>query len=338
MRHAAIKRIKRTVLQAARTAGIFRLMADSPWRRNRLLILCYHGLSLRDEHVWNPLLYITPERFREHMELIRHRRANVLALDDAIDRLQAGTLPRRSVAITFDDGFYDFYRHAWPTLREFELPCTVYLTTYYCKHHLPVFDLTVDYLLWKSGARMLDGKPLGLEESLDLSTMQARWRSTSMVREFTRRNRLSALEKDAFARRLAEFLNIDYAALVDDRLFQIMRPEQVRESARAGIAIELHTHRHRTPEDRELFVREVRDNCAEIMALTGRQPRHFCYPSGVYKREFLSWLAESGVRTATTCDEGFSTARDNLLLLPRLLDDSRVSLEEFDAWLCGVPN
>jgi peptidoglycan/xylan/chitin deacetylase (PgdA/CDA1 family) len=146
------------------------------------------------------------------------------------------------------------------------------------------------------------------------------------------------LEKDAFAHRLAEFLKIDYAALVDSHLLRIMRPEQVRESAGAGIAIELHTHRHRTPEARDLFVREVRDNCAEILALTGRRPRHFCYPSGVYKREFLPWLEESGVRTATTSHEGFATAGDNLLLLPRLFVDSNVSLEEFDAWLCGVPN
>jgi peptidoglycan/xylan/chitin deacetylase (PgdA/CDA1 family) len=333
-----IKRCKRTVLQVARAAGVFRLMADSFWRRNRLLILCYHGLSLRDEHVWNPLLYMTPERFREHMEIIRRRGANVLTLDDAIDRLQAGTLPRRSVVITFDDGFYDFYRYAWPVLHELNFPSTVYLTTYYCRHPLPVFDLMVDYLLWKSGARALDAKPLGLEHPLDLSTVAARWRSTASVLEFTRRNGFSALEKDAFARRLADFLNIDYAALVDARLFCIMRPEQVRETAKAGIGIELHTHRHRTPVDHELFLGEVKDNLVEIADLTGRRPRHFCYPSGVYQREFLPWLEESGVCTATTCDEGFATAGDNLLLLPRLLDDSRVSREEFDAWLCGLPN
>jgi hypothetical protein len=174
--------------------------------------------------------------------------------------------------------------------------------------------------------------------ALDLSTIPARRHSTATLVEFTRRNGLSGLEKDAFAHRLAEFLKIDYAALVDSHLLRIMRPEQVRESAGAGIAIELHTHRHRTPEARDLFVREVRDNCAEILALTGRRPRHFCYPSGVYKREFLPWLEESGVRTATTSHEGFATAGDNLLLLPRLFVDSNVSLEEFDAWLCGVPN
>ena len=54
---------KLAVLRTLRALGGFGLVAGSGWRRRRLLILCYHGFSLRDEHRWNPDLYVTGEHF-----------------------------------------------------------------------------------------------------------------------------------------------------------------------------------------------------------------------------------------------------------------------------------
>jgi hypothetical protein len=60
-------------------------------------------------------------------ELGRHR---VVDLDIALDELQAGD-DSPKVVITFDDGFEDVYRTAWPLLREAGLPFTLYVTTAY---------------------------------------------------------------------------------------------------------------------------------------------------------------------------------------------------------------
>lgn len=50
--------IKHTALEALRGVGAFDAVSRSKWRRSRLLVLCYHGISLDDEHEWNPGLYI----------------------------------------------------------------------------------------------------------------------------------------------------------------------------------------------------------------------------------------------------------------------------------------
>jgi peptidoglycan/xylan/chitin deacetylase (PgdA/CDA1 family) len=60
-------------------------------------------------------------------ELARHR---VVTLDTALDALAAGD-DAPKVVITFDDGFVDVYRTAWPLLRETGLPFTLYVTTAY---------------------------------------------------------------------------------------------------------------------------------------------------------------------------------------------------------------
>src|SRR5579862_8925819 len=142
--------IKKAVLQSLRSTGMFSL-ASRLRRKNSLVILCYHGISLRDEHEWAGGLYVTPGFFRRRLEFLRDWNANVLPLAEGLTRLREGTLPPRSVVLTFDDGFYDFYAHAFPALREFEYPCTVYLTTWYTRHRVPIFNLVVNYLLWKRG-------------------------------------------------------------------------------------------------------------------------------------------------------------------------------------------
>ena len=124
-----LREAKVGVLRLAAASGLSRLIGDSAWRRRRLLILCYHGVSRQDEHEWNSL-YVTPETLRRRMELIVQERCNVLPLSQALGQLQKGTLPPRAIAITFDDGFYDFYSTAFPILESFGFPVTLYLTTY----------------------------------------------------------------------------------------------------------------------------------------------------------------------------------------------------------------
>jgi peptidoglycan/xylan/chitin deacetylase (PgdA/CDA1 family) len=115
-----------------------------------------------------------------------------------------------------------------------------------------------------------------------------------------------------------------------------MTPAEARELASAGCDIQLHTHRHRTPHDRALFAREIRENRARIEAQTSHGAVHFCYPSGVTAPEFLPWLRELGVQSATTCAPGLATAPVEPLLLPRLVDHAGLNAVEFEGWMAGV--
>ncbi|HWW77793.1 MAG TPA: polysaccharide deacetylase family protein [Pyrinomonadaceae bacterium] len=333
----ALKGIKRAALRSLKTAGAFRLVGGSNWRRRRLLILTYHGVSLDDEHLWRGALYVSPETFRSRMSALKRCGASVLPLGEAVQRLYANDLPERAVAITFDDGTYDFHARAHPVLAEFGFPVTLYLTTFYTEFNRPVFDPFCSYLLWKGRGASLDLKEvIGTGARVELSDDAARASALSALRGFAAERRLSAEEKDELLRSVARGAGVDYEELAARRVLHLVNPEEVRELAAAGVDIQLHTHRHRTPNVRELFRREIDDNRAVLQRLTGRDPSHFCYPSGVYERAFLPWLAEAGVRTATTCDTGYATRESEPLLLPRLLDVSSLSDLEFEGWLTGV--
>jgi peptidoglycan/xylan/chitin deacetylase (PgdA/CDA1 family) len=332
-----LKKFKQAALKSLKTAGVSTLVHNSRWRRQRLLILAYHGIALSDEHLFNGSQFISAELFRNRLELLRKSRAAVLPLGEAVERLYADDLPDRAVTITFDDGLSDFYRRAFPLIQEFEVPVTLYLTTFYSFYQRPVFDLMCAYLLWKGRRNVLELKELtGQDLKIDLGSNKSREAALNQIHAFARQQKPSADEKDAFAAALAAQLDVDYEALLEQRLMHNLTPAEVSQLAAGGIDVQLHTHRHRTPMDRQLFLREIEDNRKSIQEMTGKNPTHFCYPSGVYDLKFLPWLREAGVVSATTCESGFASRSSNELLLPRFLDNATLSSIEFESWLTGI--
>lgn len=329
--------IRDAALRTLKSCGLFELVKNSRWRQQRLLIICYHGIALEDEHLWRPYLFVSPRQLEQRLEILRNGNYSVLRLGDAVEKMYKGELPPGSVALTFDDGTYDFYRQCYPQLKHYGYPATVYLTTYYNGRPYPVFSLICSYMLWKRRElRAVYLGDVGISERFDLDTEQVRRRIVSELVAWSDRRDLSGEERDAVAAKLACVLKIDYGELCAKRILQVMAETEVNELARAGVDFQLHTHRHRTPSDESLFRREIRENRERIQNCAANRGVHFCYPSGAYRPEFLPWLSAEGVVSATTCDTGLASPRSNPLLLPRLVDTTGRSELVFESWVSGV--
>jgi peptidoglycan/xylan/chitin deacetylase (PgdA/CDA1 family) len=289
-----------------------------------------------DEHGSHPEMFMLPSTFERRMDMLKQVGCNVLGLTEALSRLRAGSLPPRSVALTFDDGWADFHKEAFPILRKHGFPATVYLTTYYCLFSRPIFRFALGYMFWKRQGTVIqsDGREW-LPGELDLRTPESRAALLRQIDAHAQQKNLSGKEKDELASQMAALVEFDYQAFLGERLMQLMNPAEVTEVSNGGIDIQLHTHRHRTPLDRARFIAEIEENRRVINDLAGSDAAHFCYPSGAVRPDFVSWLQDAGVRSATTCNHGFSSRETNLLLLPRLLDQCGISDNEFEAWITG---
>lgn len=329
-----LRKVKLSILKTGKALGVFSMAMSSEWRRRRLLILCYHGVSLADEHEWSPAMFVTLRQFRSRMQIIKERGCTVLPLGDAIQRLHSGTLPERSVAITFDDGFYDFYTMAWPLLKEFSYPATVYLTTYHVDHwQWPVFDLMIGYALWKSRGRRLVWPEMLLDVTLD---SEGRNQVQTLLQADCLRKGLSGAEKHGLLRDLCHRIDFDFARAAANRILGLMSNDEIRRIASEGADIQLHTHRHRVFARKERFWQEIDDNRTRIRSVTQTAASHFCYPGGYTLETFPEWLREREIVSATTCHIGLAAPSTNPYLLPRLLDTAALTDDEFDAWLCGA--
>jgi len=333
----ALRTIKRALLPAGDSA-LSRAVSRSNWRRQRLLILCYHGIAMGEEHGSHSEMFLPVEIFARRMEILAQSGCRVLDLGEALGRLQQDTLPPNSVAITFDDGWADFRTQAFPVLQKHGFPATVYLTTYYCLFQRPIFRFALAYMMWALRSQVVENVAFDwLPKRLDFQTEASRGDLVMKIDDYAKKNDLSGKQKDELAAAYAEAIGFDYAAFCRERLFQLMTPGEVAEMSAAGIDFQLHTHRHRTPLDRDKFIGEIRENRKVLEEITGKNnPVHFCYPSGAISPEFIPWLQEAGVQSATTCLNGMATRGGDPFLLPRLLDQSGLIDDEFATWVSGL--
>ena len=329
--------LRRAALTTLKGVGAFHLVQGSDWRRQRLLILCFHGISLEDEHEWRPYLYIRPQQLDRRIEILQRGKYAILPLAEALERLYRGDLPDRSVALTFDDGGYDFYAQAYPRLKQTGFPVTVYLTTYYNALEVPIFSLICSYIMWKAREQgMVDLREFGGAQAVALESEAERQTAINQIIAWADGQNNSGAWKNEIAARLAQSLGIDYQQLLGKRILQLMNQREVKELSGADVDFQLHTHRHRTPAKENLFRKEIAENRMQIAQTTGKMPRHFCYPSGAYRPEFQAWLRAEEILSATTCDTGIATRQSNPLLLPRFVDTSGRSDLEFESWVNGI--
>jgi peptidoglycan/xylan/chitin deacetylase (PgdA/CDA1 family) len=98
----------------------------------RFGILIYHRVAPRFAGIPQSSLNVTPERFREQIEGLVGRGYEIKPLREMLRKRALGLrVPPRTVVLTFDDGFASVYAHAWPVLRKFGAPATIFLNTAY---------------------------------------------------------------------------------------------------------------------------------------------------------------------------------------------------------------
>ena len=90
----------------------------------------YHQVGRFETPRRHRACYCDVERFRSQMGYLERFGYRVMGLGEALAALFGdGALPPRAVVLTFDDGYRNFREHAFPILRQFGFPATVYLVS-----------------------------------------------------------------------------------------------------------------------------------------------------------------------------------------------------------------
>lgn len=94
-------------------------------RKRNCQILTYHRINDEGDSFFPG---IPVKLFEQQMRVLADH-FTVCTLDDLIERIKYDDLPESAVAVTFDDGYRDNYTNAFPILRRYSLPATVFLAT-----------------------------------------------------------------------------------------------------------------------------------------------------------------------------------------------------------------
>lgn len=295
-------------------------------REPNVVVLRYHSvLDNPAEHadsIGSGIIHSSAE-FSRQMEYLS-RTCNVATMDQVFD-FAAGAvkLPRRSVAVTFDDGFADNLSTAIPIMNRYGVPGTIYVTAGYVAS-IPWY-CTLRYIFARtrraSFTDPFDGRVRSLENPED---RHRSFLSCSRVCARTPRaaiqNRIAALENA---------LNVQYRPITP----LMLDWDGVREVVRQKHTIGSHTMTH--PNLAYVSAEEGRTQmvCSKmtIENQIGNKVRHFSYPSPImephWTGETIETCKAAGYDTAVTCSSGAVRRGDPPLAIRRIF--AHPSREEF---------
>ncbi|MGV7255909.1 polysaccharide deacetylase family protein [Mycobacterium kansasii] len=319
-------------------AGLLCAAGVPAWARRRhrdlLAIVMFHGVE--DEPLAPPCWHVLGSQlYRRQLEYVR-KHFNVLPLEEALDRLAAGTLPPRAMAITFDDGTRNLATHAMPVLRALKLPAAVFLATGPMGSDEALWPDRLWLAIARTRATEIDLAALGLGmRSLDGSANRGAVYAASVERL----KGLADAQRIAVLDEILEALGCPDGG--DAGPFQMLSWDQAREMAGDGL-VRLYPHTVTHPIlarcDDDKLEQEITDSCAAVEREIGWTPTIFAYPNGRledFDTRAKEVLRGRGVRWALTAVTGFADRRCDPLELPRLAVGSDSSFDYFRLMVSG---
>ena len=99
------------------------------WIRNQRVvpILMFHEVALEEQHELN---VISPENFEKLMNYLKSHNYHVISLNELVSAIKEHkSVSSKSVAITFDDGYENNYTLAFPILKKYQFPATIFVVS-----------------------------------------------------------------------------------------------------------------------------------------------------------------------------------------------------------------
>jgi peptidoglycan/xylan/chitin deacetylase (PgdA/CDA1 family) len=233
--------------------------------------------------------------------IARHYR--VMTVEDLVERVRQGTVPRNALALTFDDGYRDNLSHAAPILAKHGLPATIFLAAGYIgTPDVPWFDhVALAFKLSRRREVTLPGsQPQRLETEGD--------RLAGLDRAISWLKTLS----DEKRRRAVEHLVADLNPRGPDRPKRFMLTWGEVDALRGlGFAVGAHTMTHPilSRVTLEHAREEIQGSKDAIERALGVTVRAFAYPNGGpedYSPTTVRLVQECGFRCAVTTRRGLN--------------------------------
>lgn len=262
---------------------------------NRPVVLCFHRIkkssgSLLDKRV----SAIDPDSFEKVINYLRVLGYKFISLEHLVDRILEPRLERVAV-ITFDDGFKDLYQNAYPILKKYDIPFTLFLIT---------SNVDSKRLLWlhKLYISIENISPLNrvniLRKHIDLH--EGNEDLNNIVSAIVYCSDKNVIENLASNMANEGRLSIEKERLIAEKLY--LTKGELLEMAKHGLTIEAHGHEHwpLANLNQAETDKEISSSVKYIMQELYRMPRFYCLPFGIgnqFVKDIVKDLDLSGIAT-----------------------------------------
>jgi peptidoglycan/xylan/chitin deacetylase (PgdA/CDA1 family) len=318
--------IKAGVARALYRTGLHRLFSSINGTGHLPVVIGYHRVVedfAASARTSIPSLLVSPAMLERQLDWIG-RRFTFIGLDELGARVESDRHSnRRLAAVTFDDGYADFYDHAFPLLKKKGIPAAIFVMTgLLSTEQIADHDRLYLLLSRRIGRRALPSWKGITAPSIDrLSAYRATRLLIEALPSVALRKVIESLEaEDEISKRVLQS-------------FRLLSWEQLRRIRQAGFVVGSHTRSHiiLTNESPASVREELKTSRAELETQLAAPIQHFVYPSGLFNTTSVQQVAEAGYRFAYTGCTHRSAVYPHLTL-PRTLLWEKSSLDSHNAF------
>ncbi|CAN5879238.1 polysaccharide deacetylase family protein [soil metagenome] len=282
----------------------------------------YHRVANLESDIWE--ISVSPANFEQHIALLK-KKGNVIPLRELAERVAEKKLKRRSIAITFDDGYEDNFLTAKPLLEKYQLPATFFITSgnigtekefwwdelehvlLYTERLPQALSITLgdQALSYNLHSEALLNEPLRQKHISWRACTEPppSLRATLFYRLWEELRPLPYTEQQTQLQKIREWAGVAQGGRPENRS---MSEEQLKELGQHRLfTIGAHTVTHPALafHDRPYQQQELTVNKDFLEKITGQEIQLLAYPFGNYDAESVAAAASTPFRAAFTTEE-----------------------------------
>lgn len=285
-----VNRLLNHVVHSPIGVQLIKLMERGVDRRLGILhVLTYHRIL--DGHGFDEQMAYLSENY------------NVISVPDLLQAIRTDReLPPASLVITFDDAYQDFADCAWPIMRGYRLPATLFVPTAFPDNPNRIFWWDrLQHALQHTPRRDTLETPAG---RFSLSTSGRRHKAYRKIRDH--------IKKLPYGELLSWTHKICNDLAAPPTPHRVLGWNALRRLADEGVTLAPHTRYHRFLDQltAEEIEEEVVGSIQDIKREIGSAPPLFAYPDGRFNDDVVEILKDAGIIAAFTTTKGVNNMQE----------------------------
>ncbi len=297
------------------------LLKYSTLNPDKKTILIYHGVDLDDNRTFNSK-FVSKERIYNQFKWLKEN-TNIVSLTDYFENNNQSK--KHTIAITFDDGFYNNYELLFPIIQELQIQVTIFATTI----QLQGYDiLWPDYLDLASSLApekiTIEGKVYHKKKGVFFNEQ-----SQSLKQQM----RFSTSEEKI---KILNGLKMYSDFMKDKKLdlyWKLMNESQLKEISNSPfVTIGAHGswHNNLSEISEQDAIQELEESKKYLEKVIGKEIIHLAYPDGSYTRSLINKAEKLGYRYQLAADYLFKEDNADKRI------ENRIGLNPYTSWFNQV--
>lgn len=286
---------------------------------NNKMVLVYHGVVEKPDHNTS-VGPIALNQFQKHLDYYKEN-FDVISLSEIFEMYRAGFKPRRkTIALTFDDGYENNYTHVAPALKQYNFPGTFFIISQCLEdeYKLTWYD-HIDFI----------------KSSLDVSKIDSRYtRDEQLISISALKEHIKSLNIE---QRKALYAELNKIVAIDDRVsifprehWKLMNKKQLSVLA-SNKLFEIAAHTHNHPNLGLISKQDAKEEVLKCKSLLEnafqQQVVSIAFPDGSYTDDVKKICVEAGYNNLLAVEPKCSSDVCDRNILPRYCISSTTTFE-----------